>query len=169
MKNFLIYLVKILLAFLSFYVLIFASVFTFLKLETVQNFVRPYVVAELEKALKTSIWLGRVELDLLDKVVLRDFRIKDQQGETLLSASALKINILSIPTLGRQAPKDRIKRIKLRTLIVEDAYFNLYRRQSDEAWNLDFLFQGDKEDTPLDTAPGHRIAINLKNLNIKNL
>lgn len=169
MKKFLIYLIRTLLAFLSFYVIIFASAFTFLKFETVQNFVRPYVVAEIEKALKTSIQLGRIELHLLNKIVLRNLQIKDQQGETLLSAGALKIDILSIPTLSWQTPKDRIKRIQLSTLILEDAYFNLYRRQRDEAWNLDFLFQSDKEDTPPDTAPGHRIAIKLKDLDIRNL
>ncbi|MDW8157564.1 MAG: translocation/assembly module TamB domain-containing protein [Bacteroidia bacterium] len=169
MKKYLVFFVRISIIFLSIYLAVFFSAFTLLRFEKIQNYVRPYLVAELEKILNTSIELERIEIYLLNKLALKNLRIKDEQGEILLSAQALKIDILSIPTLLWRAPKNRLKKIRLHTVILENAYFNLYRRQRDEAWNLDFIFRKQEPPLPPDTTPGHKIAIEVKNLELCNL
>jgi hypothetical protein len=78
---------------------LFFSVLVFLLLQVppIQNWVADKLTAYLSKELQTKVSLDNIQIGFLDNVILRGFYVEDYQGDTLLYAGRLRINLNSGP------------------------------------------------------------------------
>ena len=100
------------------------------------------VTDSLEDKLQTSVSIGEVEVDLFNRVTLKDVVVKDQSGEVMLNAGLLSAKIELLPLLSGQ--------ISLRTISLLDGYVNLYTNKKGEDTNFQFVVDAfkSKSDEP---------------------
>lgn len=100
----------------------------------------------LKDNLQTDVSVGAIELELFNKVTIRNLRVNDQYGENLLKARQLSAKIEIYPLLQR--------RISLRTASLLDANINLYKKAHNSEVNFQFIIDafasnGKKEKSPI--------------------
>jgi len=125
-----------------------------------QTFIIHRVAHRLSKNLNTTVSIKKIDLELFDKMSMTDLLVLDRKKDTLLYAGTAKVSLTDWFFF-----KDKIT---LKYIGLEDAFVNLYRK--DSVWNYQFLIDyfsspGKKK---VDTS-SNAIDLDLKVLNLKNI
>lgn len=78
-------------------VALYFAVIILLHIPAIQNFTGAEVASALSKKLGTKVEVGRVDLGFLNRVVIDDVRIYDQQHKKMLCATRMSATIDIIP------------------------------------------------------------------------
>ena len=73
-----------------------------LKIPYIQRNVTSFVADELSKLLHTTVYIGHSEINWLNRVALKDVRIDDEKGDTLLEAGNLTIGFKFWPMFKKK-------------------------------------------------------------------
>lgn len=161
------YLVRSMLGIIALYFTSFAVAFIVLNFPAVQNRLVPYINEQVSKALKTKVTVGRIELDLFDKVILKDVFIEDRKHQPMISVKNLKISVISTPTLALFTAPERFKRFYAQSVQLEDVYLNLYIDPDFDQLNIEKVFAS--EDTTKSTSEPPKLAFNFPSIKIKHM
>ena len=126
---------KIIVLILAIILLLLVSPIILLNIGKVQRFVVDKVTEALETKMDTKVEIGGVKLRLFNKLDLSDIYIADQQGDTLLFAEDLRVNIAIIPLFKRE--------VELREGILEDVSVHIVTFEDGKS-NLQFIFDAFK-------------------------
>lgn len=126
---------KIIVLILAIILLLLVSPIILLNIGKVQRFVVDKVTEALETKMNTKVEIGGVKLRLFNKLDLSDIYIADQQGDTLLFAEDLRVNIAIIPLFKRE--------VELREGILEDVSVHIVTFEDGKS-NLQFIFDAFK-------------------------
>lgn len=59
----------------------------------IQQYTGKFVAQSLQKALGTKVYIGRIDLGFLNRIIIDDFSMLDQKGKQMLNASRLSVSI----------------------------------------------------------------------------
>lgn len=112
----------------------------------VRKWLGSVVEKSLSEKLHTEVGIGQVEIGLFNRIILRDVRVEDQSGRTLLDADLLSAKIALAPLV------DGV--ISLRSVSLLDASVCLYKDKPQGPINFGFIIDAfktgsDKDSTPL--------------------
>ncbi|MEJ7560702.1 MAG: translocation/assembly module TamB domain-containing protein [Pedobacter sp.] len=102
-----------------------------LNIPAVQNFVKDKAITYLKKKTKTEVRLESIKIALPKDVVLNGFYIEDLQGDTLLYAQRLAVDISLLKLLSNKVEINNISLEKIRA--------NVTRIDPDTTFNFSFL------------------------------
>ncbi|MFT5166816.1 MAG: autotransporter translocation and assembly factor TamB, partial [Saprospiraceae bacterium] len=76
------------------YTLLFLILLSWVLLQfpAVQNYLIQKITTYLSTELNTEVYIKRIDIDFFDKLVLEEFYLEDQQGDTLLYSKELKVD-----------------------------------------------------------------------------
>ncbi len=80
-------------------VVLYVGIWLLLNIPVVQGKLASLVSKELKQILNTEVSIGHVDLDLLNRIVIEDVRLNDQQGEELLKVARLSARFEFMPLL----------------------------------------------------------------------
>lgn len=164
------WLVRVMLGLTGLYLLVFSIVYAVLNSKQVQNKLIPYVNVELSKVLKTKVRVGKISLDLFDRIVLEDLYWEDQRRQPMITAKKLTISVISMPTLALLASTNRPKRFFARTVELEDAYLNLYIDKDGGGLNIEKVINALSSDTvKVDTSAPPPLIFDFPSIRIRNM
>lgn len=124
-------LLRILFIALGVIVFLFVSVCMLIRIPSVQTWLVHKIADKLSKDLQTKVEVRGVDIDFFKTVVLEGIYIEDQQGDTLIYANELKLDIGLFKLFG--------KKVHLHEIELNDALVNFYRGENDEKFNYQFL------------------------------
>jgi hypothetical protein len=148
------------------YLLLFSTAYIVLQFPAVQNRILPHVNQALSQALKTTVFVGKIDLALFDHIVLEDVFMADFQRQPMFSAQRVAISMIRVPTLAWLREKDLVKRISVRTVSIESGKLNVYIAPKEKLTNLELTFASD---TPPDTSAPHRMSLYVGEVDITDL
>ncbi len=127
-----------------------------------QSWVVEKGIAYVENRLGTDLEVGEIDIDLFNKIALKQVYLEDKQGGTLLYADRIETSVRKL--LWRESLLD------IRTLEIDSIYLNLYRLENGD-FNYQFVLdefssEDDKEET---NEPSSLPDIRLDGLDIRNL
>ncbi len=127
---------------LFFIILLLFIVWTALQFEAVQNALANWVTTNLSEKLNTEVSIKRVNIEFFNKLVLEEFYMEDQQGDTILYSKELKaeFNTNLIKLLNRELEVDH--------LYLTTARINILRDSAEQYNRLKFLQEFFKNDKP---------------------
>ncbi len=104
-----------------------------LQLPSVQNYLVQKVTNYLSDELNTEVSLQRIDIEFFDKLVLDEFYLEDQNGDTLLYSKELKADFKTslIELFSKELVVDNI--------YLNSAHFNLVRDSAQSFNNLQFI------------------------------
>jgi hypothetical protein len=107
-----------------------AGTYIALQSSTVQTFLTHRIAEQLSRKLDTHITVGKVNISLFKKLLLKDVMIEDQQSDTLLFVETIsaKIDILKIGK--REIAIDRVS--------FNNSYINI-KKYTDKKYNFSFI------------------------------
>lgn len=110
-----------------------------------KRLVRDKALVFLRSKLNTEVNIGAIEYSLPKMVGLRNLLLKDQAGDTLLSAGALRIDIDLLELLSNK--------VSVNDLVLENVYGNVYRNKPDTDFNFTYIIDAfaSKDTTTKDT------------------
>lgn len=133
-------------------------------LTPVQNFIAREATKILAKKLNTTVSLRHIRIDFLNHVVLEGLYIEDQAKDTLLYAGEARVRVSDWFIFRKEVPVIRFVGLK-------DAYANLYRTRTSDAWNYQFVV--DAFDSGPSTKPKKKteqeFELDLKKLALSNV
>lgn len=98
-----------------------------------QNWAIGKITAYLSAELETTVAIDRVDISFFDNLVLENFFVADQRGDTLLFAARLKAGLnTNIFSLFRD-------RLEFHEISLTSAQINIRRLEGDETTNLQFI------------------------------
>ena len=126
---------------------IYALLLIMIHIPAVQNYIGRQVAGALEKKLGTEVTVGRVDLGLLNRLIIDDIRIKDQENEPLLSTNRMSIKMELLPLLEGK--------VRISSAQLFGANINLYRKTAESSPNFQFVLdslasKGPKRESTLD-------------------
>jgi hypothetical protein len=124
-------LARIFLWILSSVIFLIIVVLILIQTSFVQNFARKKVVTYLEHKLKTTVAIGKLNVDFPTALSLQNVFIEDQSKDTLLYGGEIKVNIDMIKLLRNDI---EIKEIALNNMLVE-----VKRLPPDSVFNFQFI------------------------------
>lgn len=164
------WLIRVMLGLTSLYLVVFSIVYAVLNSPQVQNRLIPYLNTELTKALKTKVRIGKVSLDLFDRIVLEDLYWEDQRRQPMITAKKLTVSVISMPTLALLASTNRPKRFFARTVELDDAYLNLYIDKDGGGLNIEKVINALSSDTAkVDTSAPPPLIFEFPSIWIRNM
>lgn len=126
------------------YTLLFLILLSWVLLQfpAVQNYLIQKITTYLSTELNTEVYIKRIDIDFFDKLVLEEFYLEDQQGDTLLYSKELKVDF-----------KTNLLKLFRKELVVDNIYltnarFNIIRDSFANNNNLRFLKDYFKNDKP---------------------
>jgi hypothetical protein len=119
-----------------------------LRFSFIQNKLLPKVKSALETELQTRVEIGSVDIALWDYLVIKDFKMYDRQNQLMIATSKVKITLINTSIPGWLGAIGSSRYLKIREIILDKPYFNLYRQTADEKLNLYFLTEGESDDSP---------------------
>lgn len=112
----------------------------------VQKRLTGYVVDYLSRRLKTEIRVGGVGIDLFSNIILKDVFIADQQGDTLLQAGNISVNVGRVEFDSNKFYIDEIEIIESKV--------KLLRHPGKEDFNFQFIIDAFASGDTLNQSPG---------------
>ncbi len=112
---------------------LFCIIYVTLQIPAVQNEAARQVTETLSKELNTTVSLRNISIEFFDKLVLEDFYVEDQRGDTLLYSGRLKANINT--SLGAILNR----RLEIEEVSLSNARVILRREEGDARNNLGFI------------------------------
>jgi uncharacterized protein involved in outer membrane biogenesis len=121
-------------------VLFFAlsSLYLAIQSQTVQRFLTNRLISYASNKLHINIHIGRVDVSLLNKVLLENVWVEDQSGDTLIFASQISARIDHLSFLNKQIGIGHLTLNQFRLFIKKDP---------SGKYNFEFLTQSTKKDT----------------------
>lgn len=111
----------------------------------VKKWLGSVVEKSLSEKLHTEVSIGQMEIGLFNRIILRDVRVEDQSGRTLLDADLLSAKIALAPLA------DGV--VSLRSVSLLDASVRLYKDRPQGPSNFSFIIDAFKTDSGEDSAP----------------
>lgn len=111
---------------------VYALLFLTLKNTYIQSQVGKLVANQLSEILHSEVKIGKVELRLLNRIVISDFTLKDQKKNKMLHVARLSSKFELIPLLTEG-------RIVINNIQLSSFKANLYRENSNSKPNYQFL------------------------------
>lgn len=102
-----------------------------LNLPAIQIRISSLLAHQLSEYLNTEIQIGRTDVGLLNRIILDDVLIKDQQQDTLLRATRLSAKLDIMATLKGK--------ITIKNTQLFGCYINIYQNNPKEKTNLQFI------------------------------
>ncbi|KAA9345853.1 AsmA family protein [Adhaeribacter soli] len=133
--------------------LITVTVLLLLQLQPVQQLAAENAAAYLSGKLQADVRVGRFTTDWKNSLVLKDFYLEDQQGDTLIYAGRLG---LDLDMFGLFFGK-----VKVRDLRVDNGFLNIRSTLPDSAYNFGHLTKmvAHGPEKPVDTAATSTLAL----------
>lgn len=97
--------------------LLFALIWSVLRFPTVQNQLLGYINPLLSKQFQTEVQIGKLDLGFLKTIKVKDFLLKDQQGDTLVYLGQLEVNVGILGLLRNEIFVNRIGLDELKIVI----------------------------------------------------
>lgn len=116
---------------LAILLLLIGTTFILLQAESVQTWLAQRAASYLSDQLKTKVTIGRVSIQFVERVSLRDLYIEDKHHNTLFYADELLINIKDLSTSRHKLELSQVK--------LKGAKFYLMRYHGEEHDNIKFL------------------------------
>ncbi|MCR5678676.1 MAG: translocation/assembly module TamB [Prevotella sp.] len=133
---------------------LYLTVIVLIQLPFVQSWIGNAVAGAISKKLGTEVRVGRVDLGFLNRLIIDDVVIEDQQRHELLRANRMAVKLELLPLLKGRVSVNSAQLFGMRA--------TLYRDSADAVPNFQFVLdslasKGDKEKTPLDIHVGSLI------------
>lgn len=109
--------------------------------EKYQNILVDKATDYLQDKLKTKVEIDRVRLEFFNTFAIKGVFVQDDNKDTLAYIGSLNVNTSDLFRSYWNGDKSVLKSLRL-----EDAYINLYRKTQNDRWNYDFIvdaFAGD--------------------------
>jgi len=135
-----------------------------LSLPFVQTKIAHYVTEMLNEDFGTDIYVDKVEISIFGNVKLKDVLIKDHHKDTLISASSIKTNILSVKKL-------REGDLLFGDIYTDKLFFNLKNYKNEKESNINIfvkLFETGKKATKPFQLTADNIFLNKSHFRITN-
>ena len=136
---------------------ILALLFILLHIPAVQSFLGEKTSDVLSEKLGTTVKVGRIDLGMLNRVIIDDFELQDQQGEKALSASRLSATIDIGPLLSGQVSVSSAQLFGVKA--------HLYKADADSPLNIQFVLDSLASEDKEEKEPLH---LNINSLVIRN-
>lgn len=136
---------------------ILALLFILLHIPAVQSFLGTKTSGILSEKLGTTVKVGRIDIGMLNRVIIDDFELMDQQGEKALSASRLSATVDIGPLLGGQ--------ISVSSAQLFGVKAHLYKADADSPLNIQFVLDSLASEDKEEKEPLH---LNINSLVIRN-
>ncbi|MFP9114488.1 translocation/assembly module TamB domain-containing protein [Flavobacterium sp. RHBU_3] len=121
---------------------LFLLIVLLLQIPYVQNKVKDYAVNYLEKKIGTEVQIGRIEIGLPKKVILKDVYFESQQGDTLLAGEKLAVDISLFKLMSNEV---EINSIDLQGITAK------VNRNKRGTFNFDYIIKAFDSGKPKDT------------------
>ena len=89
------------------------------------------IAAYLSKELNAEVSIGFVEIHFVNKLLMRDFYLEDQNGDSLIFAKELLIEIDDYSLEN--------KTLNINNIVLNEALFSMQKGQGKDSYNLDFI------------------------------
>ncbi|UJH91359.1 hypothetical protein LZ575_00750 [Antarcticibacterium sp. 1MA-6-2] len=142
MKKFLRKFLKVILWILGSIIGILLLLLLLIQIPAVQNYAKKEAVSFLEGKFKTPVRVGNLDIDFPKKIVLEDFYLEDQEGDTLAAGQRLAVNINFYKLVSNTFD---IGAIELQGAVVH------LKRDQDSVFNFDYMAEAFATNTPKDT------------------
>lgn len=119
-----------------------------LRSDWVQNWATKRIETLLENAVGAEVEIGGLDFDLPAKLVVRNFSMKDQQGQPMFGAGEVRLAMATFSVLDLIRSPDSPEPIDIKRLDVLGPSVNIYKSRSDSSMNIDFLSGTSTSDEP---------------------
>lgn len=102
-----------------------------LNLPVVQKSISILVTNELKDLLQTEVHIGNIDLGLLNRIIVDDIKIEDQEGEDLLTIARLAVKLEILPLLQGQ--------ISISNIQIFSFKLNTYQKNENQPINCQFI------------------------------
>lgn len=133
--------------------LVYTLLLAVLNLSPCRNWIASTASKIFGDVLKTEVSIGDVQVDLFNRVILHDVRVKDQKGKSLLQAGMVSCKI-ELRSLVKE-------RLVIRTFSLLDTDVNLYKASAHEAPNFQFVVDAFKSS---DERPSKPLNLSVRSL-----
>ncbi|MDR0969648.1 MAG: translocation/assembly module TamB [Lentimicrobiaceae bacterium] len=137
----------------------FSSLITAVRDQAVQNFLARTAAGFLSNKMGVDIQIGSFFFDHFLSLYLKKIKVYDQKNNPLLIADEITVNV---------ALADVLKELHLKSLILQNVYFNLIKYDSEENLNLKFLIDFFSSDENEEKQESEVYPIKLDDLDIEN-
>jgi len=125
---------------------IFLLIVVLIQIPPIQNKLKNIAVTFLEGKIKTKVEIGKIEIGLPKKIILRDFYFQGQLNDTLLAGDKLAVDISLLKLLDNK--------VEINAIDLQKFTANISRNQ-DSVFNFDYIikaFASTPKTKPKDTA-----------------
>lgn len=130
-----------------------------------KRFVKDKAVAFLTGKLKTEVYIGAVEYSFPKMIGLRNVLFKDQQKDTLLALSLLKVDIDMLELIH--------SKVSVNDLVLENVHANVHRNKPDTTYNFSYIIEAfaskDTSSKPKDTSTGSSFVFDVGTVRLKDI
>ncbi len=130
-----------------------------IQLPSVQNYAKSKILQSLSEQYDAEWSIEDIRIKFIDEVEAKGILFRDQQGDTLFSASKLHIDIGLLSIINRE--------IYIDDIVTDNAYVNVYEL-SDGSMNYSFLIKQDNADTKTQAKETAPWTFGLQNVELNN-
>ena len=133
-----------------------------IQVPAVQNFAKNKAVVYLNKKLQTKVAINNLSIKFPTTIVLEGAYFQDQQGDTLLAANSLSINMAMLQLLQ--------KKLTINDILLNGVTAHIYTLADNKTFNYEYAikaFASKDTVTTVDTSGG--FAISLKHIKLQNI
>lgn len=142
-------------------VLINIILFLTLSIPAVQRKATDFALSKIQPIVNTEVSIGGINLQLLNRVELRDLYVEDQKQDTLLYAGRLDVKFNPFGLLRNK--------LQFNSVLLEDFTANVYRENPDTTFNFQFIIDAfASEDTIAKEPNPNPMVIRFDNVRLKN-
>ncbi len=144
---------------------LFSALWFLLQNERFQNYLVHRITTYLSAELRTQVALDRVDFDFFDQLVLEEFYIEDQIGDTLLYSKELRVE-MSIDLISLLQ-----RRVDVDNIYLSDAQINIKRKEGERKNNLEFLlaYWQNQDTTQQNQPPAQPLFLELDGIYLQNV
>lgn len=132
-----------------------------MRMEWFQDWATTRLEALLSQQFDTEVHIGGLDLDLPAKLVLRDFEMKDQQGQPLFAGGEVRVGMATYSIIDLIRQPNTPEPIHIRELDVLAPFVSIYKSRADSSMNLDFL-----SGPPSTTGPPKPVQLSFRALDV---
>ena len=127
-----------------------------LKVPYFQEKISHQVASYLSKKIQTEVQINKIELDLFNKLVLKDVYLEDLSGEVLFKAKRIAAGFEFIPLIN--------KKLRFNSIQFFTFHFNLSKEKDDSPLNINYILEAFAKDDTIKNIP--EIDLSIKNLSL---
>ncbi len=145
-------------------VILLLLIIALVQIPAVQTYVTDQIVSSFSERTGTTMEVGRVVIRFPTKVAVEDIYVEDTQGDTLLYAGDIEVDVNILALLR--------SRVSVSNISVEQLYANILKRSPDTVFNYQFIvdaFAGEPDTLQRDTTAQNGMDINLDQVNLEDI